>query len=99
MLAADFLLGPTAELVIAGDDAATRDLMQDFHRGFLPNRVLARLPAHVDADSPLAALLAGKAAGAEPRVYLCENFACQAPAEGAAAVRELWSRLHSKPGE
>ncbi len=87
MLALDFQLGPTYELVFAGkpDDAA----LADVRRRFLPNKVLAGAvgPAGEKPPALLRALLEGKAvADAEPTLYVCESFTCQAPAKGAQAI-------------
>jgi uncharacterized protein YyaL (SSP411 family) len=83
LLAVDIQLGPTYELVFAGneDDPALRDL----RRRYLPGKVLAGSTGE-PAPKLLRDLLAGKSKGAEPVLYVCEGFTCQAPAEGRAAI-------------
>jgi uncharacterized protein YyaL (SSP411 family) len=96
LLALDYYLGPTYEMVLAGDPAgaATHTALQSLRRRYLPNKVLAAAlgPAH-DAPPMLSELLAGRTAGIEPTLYVCEGFACQEPAIGAAAIRTKLSQL------
>jgi hypothetical protein len=93
----DFLLGPSQEIVIAGDPreeesrAAVALIQQRFH----PNRVLL-FRSEEDAGKRLAAL-SGFSAGMRPidgktTVYLCEGHACRAPLKGLAAIREALAR-------
>jgi uncharacterized protein YyaL (SSP411 family) len=87
LLALDFLLGPTYELVLAGDPGspALELITADVRRRYFPNKVLAA--ATPQAPAMLEPLLAGKtAAGAEPTLYICEGFACQAPARGELEI-------------
>lgn len=95
--AADMQLGPLPEIVLAGDpaEAETAAVLADLRRRYLPNRVLAcRLPASPEPSPHLAALLQGKdAVAGEPTVYVCENFVCQAPVVGRAAILARWDRL------
>jgi uncharacterized protein len=82
LLALDLHLGPTFELVIAGESP---EVLADLRRRFFPNKVLAApMP---DTPSLLEPLLAGKAPlGGEPTLFACEGFACQVPAKGAEAI-------------
>jgi uncharacterized protein YyaL (SSP411 family) len=97
-IALDFYLGPTYEMVVAGDPRSdsTRAALRDVRRRFLPNKVLAAALAEDGSRPPalLKELLDGKAAaGAEPILYVCEGFTCQEPAEGAAAIKARLDRL------
>lgn len=84
--------GPTIQAAVVGDpqsDAVARalDLLR---RRFFPNKVVAlRAPDWPeDAVAPVA-LLAGKAGRAGGlTVYLCRDFACDAPVDGVEAFRE-----------
>lgn len=97
LIAADMLVGPTPEIAIVGDPGRgdTAAALSDLRRCYLPNRVLAcRVSGHQGGSPHLAALFQGKShGGEEPTVYVCENFACQAPVSGRTASAELWDRL------
>jgi uncharacterized protein len=95
--AAEMWLGPLPEIVIVGDptQAETAAVLADLRRRYLPNRVLAcRAPQSPDDTPHLAPLFQGKTlVGDGPTVYVCENFACQSPISGPAAIRDLWERV------
>jgi len=57
LLAVDFLLGPTYEMVLAGDlaEEATREILADLHQRYLPNKVLV-LAGESNNGKPSAAL-------------------------------------------
>jgi uncharacterized protein YyaL (SSP411 family) len=82
LLALDFQLGPTYELVLAGD---AKEVLPGLRRRFLPNKVLA---AATPSPPPiLAALLAGKSSDdPQPVLFVCEGFTCQRPAVGSAEI-------------
>jgi uncharacterized protein len=98
LLALDMYLGPTPEIVIAADPAAkeTMPLLADLHRRYWPNKVVALRSDPAVGSPHLAALFAGKQRStAEPSVYLCQDFACQAPVvgpEAAAALFDAWQK-------
>ena len=91
--AVDLLLGPTYELVFAGDgEAESREVLADLQRRFLPNKVLA----FSEGKSPaaLAGLLQGKAMlGGVPTLYVCEGFTCQVPAQGKVEIAHALDAL------
>jgi uncharacterized protein YyaL (SSP411 family) len=97
LLALDLQLGPTYEMVLAGDprQEQMQGALRDLHRRFLPNKVLAAALGEPKFKPPalLADLLAGKAPTSEPILYVCEGFACQEPAEGAAAIEKALDKL------
>jgi uncharacterized protein YyaL (SSP411 family) len=84
--AVDLYLGPTYEIVFAGDEKTeSHEAVADLQRRFLPNKVLA----YVGKDSPTALgdLIKGKAMlGDVPTLYICEGFTCQAPAQGSEEI-------------
>ncbi len=87
LLALDFHLGPTHELVLAGDldNSETATVLADLRQRYLPSKILAA--AAGDPPPLLAGLLAGKEPFAgEPTLYVCEGFTCQTPVAGAAAI-------------
>jgi uncharacterized protein YyaL (SSP411 family) len=106
LMAVDFHLGPTYEMVLAGDRAnsATATVLADLQRRFLPNKVLA-MPtgsntSKVSNTSPtdkkelLADLLVGKTAiGDSPTLYICEGFTCQQPLQGEEEISHALDEL------
>jgi len=98
LLALDTLLGPTPEIVLLGSDDrdATGQVLADLRRRFLPNKVVAFRPAGAAADvSPsLASVFRGKTPlPPGPTMFVCRNFACEAPIAGEEAVRAAIAQL------
>jgi uncharacterized protein YyaL (SSP411 family) len=100
LLALDFQLGPTFELVLAGDTdfELVAKSLKELRRQFIPNKVLVIANGKSADQSPLLQdHLDGKSSAAgEPILYVCEGFTCQEPAKGAAAVTEEIKRLASR---
>jgi uncharacterized protein YyaL (SSP411 family) len=97
LIAADMALGPLPEVVVVGDcrQGATRDVLRDLHRRYVPNRVLAcRPPQAVAEPGPLQPLFAGKSSeDIEPAVYVCQNFRCRQPVFGKQGALARWDEL------
>lgn len=96
LLALDRYLGPTPEIVILGDvtQGDTRTVVQELFRRFIPNKVVAARAANAESTPALQPLFEGKApSGGEPTIFLCENFACQAPISGKEAILAAWDHL------
>jgi uncharacterized protein len=102
LLALDFQLGPTPELVLLAPAGllARDELLADLRRRFWPNKVVATRRARNESPA-LAPLFAGKALSGEgrsadePILYVCENFACRAPILGASSIAaefDRWAR-------
>jgi hypothetical protein len=93
LIALDFLLGPTHEVVVVDGDQAEESaaLLAELHRRFLPNKVLLRRLAGTNDDalsSSIGMLLRGKTSlDGAPTVYLCERGTCQAPVIGVKGLR------------
>jgi uncharacterized protein YyaL (SSP411 family) len=85
--AVDFLLGPTYELVFAGDQGPeSQGILAEIRQQFLPNKVLAFAG---DSLPALTGLLEGKQISpGEPTLFICEGFTCQAPAHGREEIQE-----------
>jgi uncharacterized protein YyaL (SSP411 family) len=100
LLALDFQLGPTFELVLAGDTESelVSKSLQELRRQFIPNKVLVGANARSAEQSLLLRdLMASKtSADGEPTLYVCEGFTCQEPAKGAAAAAEEIKRLAAR---
>ena len=89
LLALDALADASGEVAIVGDlDAPeTKALVRVVERAYLPGVVIAHADPAVPgslADKPL---LAGKGlVGGRPAVYICRNYACEAPLTDPDAV-------------
>ena len=73
--AADFAVGPTFEVVVAGDPASrdTREMLRALHRGFFPNTVISMKPRQGAAT-----------------VSVCRDTTCSLPTSDVhAVIREL----------
>jgi uncharacterized protein YyaL (SSP411 family) len=96
LIALDLYLGPTYEIAILGDSSQgqTAETVAALSRRFVPNKVVAcRAEPNVGSEN-LAALFAGKAAGNEsPTIFVCRDFACEAPVHGMDAANATWERL------
>ncbi len=93
--ALDFHLGPSPEIVLVdGPDPATGNaILQELHRRFLPNALLARRPHTLTEEAlptALAPLLGGRIPGDAPQVYVCHRGACDLP---VGTAEELLRRL------
>jgi len=84
MGALDFMIGPSKEIVVAGDPLheTTQDMINAVHRGFLPNKVLLLRPdgkenAELFSLSPFTEALLPLSE--HPTVYVCEQYMCKTP--------------------
>jgi uncharacterized protein YyaL (SSP411 family) len=99
-MAVDFQLGPTYEMVFAGDlsNQENATILADLQRRFLPNKVLAMPTATTTTPAAkphsLTDLLVGKKAlGGSPTLYVCEGFTCQQPLQGAEEIEHALDEL------
>ncbi len=99
LIALDLLLGPTYEMVLAGElqDESTSRALAGLRERYLPNKVLA-FAGNSDKGNPptaaLADLLVGKSVqGSGPSLYVCEGHTCQAPALGEEEIAHLLDEL------
>ncbi|RPI53936.1 MAG: thioredoxin domain-containing protein, partial [Deltaproteobacteria bacterium] len=96
LIALDFMIGPSQEIVIAGDPAAEamRDMLNVFKRKFLPNKVVLMRPDGAEGKrlatlSPFVESM--HSVDHQPTVYLCEQYSCKKPIN---RVSELKTVLH-----
>jgi uncharacterized protein YyaL (SSP411 family) len=92
LIALDRYLGPSHELVLVGDFARgdVKDAVAAIHRRYLPRAVIAARDMKPVAarSNHLQGLFAGKESrDGQPVLYVCQNFACQAPAIGLDAIK------------
>ncbi|MEA2083724.1 MAG: thioredoxin domain-containing protein [Thermodesulfobacteriota bacterium] len=96
LAALDFMVGPSLEIVIAGDPAleTTRAMIRAVRKRFLPNKVLLLRPDGAEGKK-LAALSPFvkpmHPVDHQPAVYLCEQYRCRKP---ITKVSDLESALH-----
>jgi uncharacterized protein YyaL (SSP411 family) len=99
LIAADMHFGPVKEIAILGtDDEEVSQVASDLSRRFVPNHVVAaRTTGAVAGSTHLDPMFQGKqAAGGGAAVFVCENFACQAPVSGTEQINALWNKLASQ---
>lgn len=84
---------PSREIVIAGamEDSKLQQMVTEIRSKFLPNTVLMINPDGEQGEEArkLMPVIADKTTvGGQPAVYICENYACQAPStnHGAEAI-------------
>ncbi|SEN51361.1 thioredoxin domain-containing protein [Lihuaxuella thermophila] len=101
LLAMQFALGPSKEIVIVGEpnDVSTKEMIRVVQRAYLPDAVIAMVPQGDDVNTMKFWIPDAdeKAAGTDSKatVYLCENYACQAP---ITDVEELKRQLEIRTG-
>src|SRR4051794_33841490 len=81
----DFLLGPSFEIVLAGDDV--RALQRAVFAAFVPNKVVLHSGADIAAIAPFTK--AQRAIGGKATAYVCTNYLCRLPTADREKVREL----------
>ena len=93
LCALDFYLSTTKEIAVIGDtgDPATRALLSEVYRHFLPNRVLVGRSGNDGAASPgeldVIPLLDGRdMLDGRPTAYVCQNYVCQLPVTDPSAL-------------
>jgi uncharacterized protein YyaL (SSP411 family) len=92
--AVDFALGPSQEIVLAGDlgQEETRNMVEAVHAAFLPNRVLM-----YRGIGEAARKLAGVApfmsdlqpSDGQPTIFICQNYACRSPITALAELKQV----------
>jgi hypothetical protein len=80
----DFILGPSREIVVAGDPAGahTQAMLRTAQRLFLPNKVLLFRPGGEEGRRLSALAPYTEAMGpvqGQPAAYVCEHYACKRP--------------------
>ena len=109
LIALDFLLGPTHELVLvegtsrnqeSGDRTQAENvagILSELHQRFVPNKVVHRREATTTDESlPLSTrpVLSGKSVvNGEASLYVCRFGTCEQPAVGTVAITDAIERL------
>jgi uncharacterized protein YyaL (SSP411 family) len=87
--ALDDFLHPSQEVAIVGDpaDPATRALLAEVRRRYLPHTVVAL--ARPGEENPLPLLEGRGLVDGKPAAYVCENFACKLPVTGVDELSKV----------
>lgn len=97
LIALDFYLGPTKEIVIAGDSKQTHKMIERVNSHYLPRKVILFSPAGAAGKGiqSLVPFLQNMAPqDGDPTAYVCENFICQLPTKDLTKLDQL---LLSRP--
>jgi len=95
LLGLDFAVGPSHEVVVAGDprESATGEMLRALQQPYLPNKVLLLRPtgaAEPPAITGLAPFTSDQVAiDGQPTVYVCQDFHCQRPTTGVKQALQL----------
>jgi uncharacterized protein YyaL (SSP411 family) len=91
--AVDFAVGPSYEIVVAGDPEAedTRTMLRALRSRFLPNKVvLLRPPGDEPEIGKLAAFtIPQRSIDGKATAYVCRDFACELPTTDVEAMLDL----------
>ena len=83
MSALDFAIGPSYEIVIAGDPKSedTRNMISEIGKKFLPNKLILLRPEGEKPEiSKIAAFTKSqKSLNGKATAYVCLNYLCKAP--------------------
>jgi hypothetical protein len=94
LLALDFALGPSQEIVIAGDPESsdTRALLRALQSSFAPNRVVLFRPTEPEALTEIVEiapfLRRMEAFSDRATAYVCQNYQCDLPTSDPEELRE-----------
>ena len=92
LCALDFALGPTKEIVIAGEPGSdnTSQILKEIRRRFLPGKVVI---LHPEKDKSIEEIIGfvkeQKAIDGKATAYICENYACKAPTNDMKQIMKL----------
>ncbi|HUT30619.1 MAG TPA: thioredoxin domain-containing protein [Sedimentisphaerales bacterium] len=94
LVALDFSLGPTQEIVIAGDpgQADTKEMLKTVRSRFLPRAVVLLHPAGeagASIEEQVPFLKAQVTIGGKATAYVCENYVCRKPVGSVAELQGL----------
>ena len=91
--AVDFALGPSREVVIAGDlrKSDTQAMFKELRSWYLPRQVVVFRPP--GEDPPVTKIIPfikeQRSIDGKATAYVCENFACQAPTTDVVQMKEF----------
>jgi uncharacterized protein YyaL (SSP411 family) len=91
LIALDFWLGPSQEIVIAGDPASadTRQMLRAVRQRFLPRAVLALQPSNTsstEVEALIPFIKTQRPLEGHATAYLCTNYVCNLPTTDVAQL-------------
>ncbi len=92
LCALDFALGPTREIVIAGepDHKDTKQILEEIGKRFLPRKiVLLNSPKDTSLEEIAEFVKEQKPIDGRATVYVCENYACKSPVNNINQIIQL----------
>ncbi len=95
LIALDFALGPSREIVIAGtkESKEVKEFLHLIYAKFLPNKVVALHPEEGKAAKEVEALIPfiedQVMQAAKPTVYVCQNHVCKQPVTSPGELEKL----------
>lgn len=92
MCALDFALGPSKEIIIAGerDNKDTKEILREIQIRFLPNKVLLLHPSNGAFIEKIAKYTKDQTpVEGKTTVYVCENYSCKKPAFDRETIIQL----------
>ncbi|MBI4358002.1 MAG: thioredoxin domain-containing protein [Candidatus Omnitrophica bacterium] len=98
LMALDFAIGPSSEIVIAGDEGASgvQEMIRAVYSRFLPNKVVAFHPEEGETAQKIEALSPfitdQIALGGNPTAYVCENYICALPTTDIVKLNQLLTK-------
>jgi len=97
LIALDFYLGPTKEIVVAGkrESRDTKEIFESINRHYLPRKVVLFNSDDTEGKElqelvPFLENMTAKDGAAT--AYVCENFVCQLPTKDLAKLEELLAK-------
>lgn len=94
LMALDFAIGPSREIVIAGEkeDTEAKEMIREIYSLFLPNKVVGLHPSGEDgkrirALSPF--MENQKSIDGKSTAYVCKNYVCDFPTTDIAKLKQL----------
>ncbi len=92
LVALDFLIGPSLEIVVAGDleSKETKNMLNVLREGFVPNKVVLLKPTNDLDIVQLTEFAKGmKMIDKKTTAYVCKNFECSLPTTNKDRLRTL----------
>jgi len=93
LIALDFALGPTKEIIIAGEKNSTlvQDMIKEIHSRFVPSKVILLKEKNSELARYASFLKNYDEMERKPAVYICENYMCRMPVNNLENLRRLLS--------